>query len=75
MAAGNPEMPKGEPNIRNDGRPSGNPQSGESMNESGDENDAEQRLQEGLEETFPGSDPVAVTDPTKPGRPAEPIPD
>jgi hypothetical protein len=27
-------------------------------------------LKEGLEDTFPASDPVSVTDPTVPGRPA-----
>lgn len=66
---------KGEQDIRSDGRPSANPQSGESLDRTQEKQDAEQRLQEGLEETFPGSDPVAVTDPTKPGRPAEPIPE
>lgn len=75
MAAETPEASKGEQNIRSDGRPSSNPQASGSINRSGDKRDAEQRLQEGLEETFPGSDPVAVTDPTKPGRPAEPIPE
>ena len=30
----------------------------------------DERLEEGLEETFPASDPVSVTTTTKPGRPA-----
>jgi len=29
----------------------------------------EEQLQEGLEDTFPGSDPVSVTDTVIPGRP------
>ncbi len=33
---------------------------------------AEQELEEGLEETFPASDPVAVTNTTHPGRPKKP---
>lgn len=33
------------------------------------ETSEEQMLEEGLEETFPASDPVSVTVPTKPGRP------
>lgn len=65
----------GEQNIRSDDRESANPQSSESLNQGGEEHDAEERLEEGLEETFPASDPVAVTDPSKPGRPAEPIPE
>ncbi len=55
--------------IREDGRESNNPQSkGFPVRE--DENrDAEERLEEGLEESFPGSDPLAITNPSKPGRP------
>ncbi len=34
--------------------------------------DPDAELQEGLEETFPASDPPAVTDPGHPGRPARP---
>lgn len=30
----------------------------------------EEQLEEGLEDTFPASDPVSVTEPTVPGRPA-----
>lgn len=30
----------------------------------------ERELEEGLEETFPASDPVAVTEPARPGKPA-----
>lgn len=30
----------------------------------------EEELDEGLEDTFPASDPVSVTEPTVPGRPA-----
>ena len=33
------------------------------------ESGEEQKLEEGLEETFPASDPVSVTVPSKPGRP------
>lgn len=33
---------------------------------------AEQELEEGLEDTFPASDPVAVTSTTRPGRPKKP---
>lgn len=29
----------------------------------------ERELEEGLEETFPASDPVAVTEPARPGKP------
>jgi hypothetical protein len=70
MADENPEQA-----IRSDGRASANPQSGENLEKTEEKQDAEERLQEGLEETFPGSDPVSVTDPTKPGRPAEPLPE
>ena len=31
----------------------------------------EDELDEGLEDTFPASDPVSVTEPTVPGRPAK----
>lgn len=31
----------------------------------------EEELDEGLEDTFPASDPVSVTEPTVPGRPAK----
>lgn len=30
----------------------------------------ERELEEGLEETFPASDPVAVTEPARPGKPS-----
>lgn len=73
--AGEKAAPEGEQSIRSDGRASANPQSGESLKRSEAENDAEERLQEGLEETFPASDPVSVTDPSRPGRPAEPLPE
>lgn len=33
--------------------------------------DSEERLQEGLEETFPASDPPAVSQPTRTGEPDE----
>lgn len=32
---------------------------------------AEERLEEGLEDTFPASDPVSITSPTKSGEPAK----
>lgn len=33
--------------------------------------DAEERLQEGLEDTFPASDPVSANQPTRTGEPDE----
>jgi hypothetical protein len=75
MAGKDGEGVGGEGSIRSDGRPSGNPQSSDNLEHDAEERDAEERLEEGLEETFPASDPVAVTDPSKPGRPAEPIPE
>jgi hypothetical protein len=36
---------------------------------------AEEELEEGLEDTFPASDPVSVTEPTVPGRPGKRTPD
>ena len=33
------------------------------------EEDLERELEEGLEDSFPASDPVSVTTPTRPGRP------
>jgi hypothetical protein len=31
--------------------------------------DEEEELEEGIEDSFPASDPISVTTPTKPGRP------
>ena len=36
-----------------------------------DRDDREERLEEGLEETFPASDPVSVSQPTRTGDPRE----
>ncbi len=35
-----------------------------------DKGDVEQELEEGLEDSFPASDPVSITRPDRPGRPA-----
>ncbi|MBE7185656.1 MAG: hypothetical protein INR68_14760 [Methylobacterium mesophilicum] len=55
--------------IREDGRASKNPQAKDFPAKGDKDRDAEERLEEGLEESFPGSDPLAITDPGKPGRP------
>ncbi|MGN6549104.1 MAG: hypothetical protein ACTHJ3_04315 [Pararhizobium sp.] len=36
-----------------------------------DRKDADDRLEEGLEDTFPASDPVSATQPTRTGEPEE----
>ena len=55
--------------IREDGRESKNPQSKDFPVREDENRDAEERLEEGLEESFPGTDPLAITNPSKPGRP------
>lgn len=52
-----------------DGRRDEDVRSPQGLNESRDKDAAEEELEEGLEESFPASDPPAVTNPSRPGVP------